>query len=169
MVTAQQIIARLGLKPLPGEGGFFAPTWVSASPSVAEASRPAGTAIYFMITPDSFSAFHRLTTDEVWHFYAGSRVEHVQLLPGGDVSVTRLGPDILAGDVPQLVVPAGTWQGARVLHDGAESKNPRLWSLLGCTMAPGWDEREWELGRQGELIEEFPSCAEWVEALTRAL
>jgi predicted cupin superfamily sugar epimerase len=149
---AQRIIAALRLAPLPREGGWFRQTWRTA----------AGSAIYYLMTPDDFSALHRLGSDEIWHFHAGDPVEHVQIEPReGAVRKTRLGPDVGGGDHPQLIVPAGVWQGARIGSIAAG------WSLLGCTLAPPWDERHFVLGGRGTLLREFPGHAALVRALTR--
>jgi predicted cupin superfamily sugar epimerase len=152
--TARQLIATLQLEPLAGEGGFFRPTWRSATAS----------AIYFLMTPDDFSALHRLAQDELWHFYGGDRVEHVQFDPhAGSLRVARLGADILAGDEPQVAVPAGSWQGARIAAGAAGHG----WSLLGCTVSPPWDERGFALGGRDDLLARFPAHAAWIHALTR--
>lgn len=153
--TAATIIAALQLAPLPREGGFFRVTWRTG----------AGSAILFLLTPDDFSALHRLAQDEVWHFHAGDPVEHVQLDPRtGALRRTRLGSDLGAGDAPQLVVPAGAWQGAR-LHPAAQ--RAAGWALLGCTLAPPWDERGFELAPRAALAAEFPAHADLIRALTR--
>jgi predicted cupin superfamily sugar epimerase len=158
---ACRIIEQLQLVPLPREGGFFRQTWRDA----------AGSAIYFLMTPAEFSALHRLPADEVWHFYAGDPVEHVVLDPSsGALRVTRLGADVLSGDVPQLVAPGGCWQGARIAADGARGPSTDLragWALLGCTLAPAWDERDFELGERPALLREFPDAGALIRALTR--
>lgn len=158
---AQAIITRLGLAPLPNEGGWFRQTWVSGE-RLAN-GRAAGSVITFLVTPEDFSALHRLKTDEVWFYQAGDALEHVMLEPGaGAGRVTRLGGDVLAGEVPQLVVPGGVWQGARLAAGGR-----RGWALVGCTMAPAWDEREFELGGRAGLAGEFPRARAQIDALTR--
>lgn len=160
MDEAEKIIARLGLAPLPGEGGWFRRTWTGAPES---GGRPAGTAIYFLITPTAFSALHRLATDEVWHHYAGDPVELVRLHPGAAAAeIIVLGPDVLAAQQPQAVVPAGVSQGA-CLAPGAV----RGWALLGCTLAPGWDERVMQLDERATLLAAFPGAAEIIVRLTR--
>lgn len=153
--TAEQLIAALRLEPLPHEGGFFRQTWRSETSS----------SILFLLTRESFSALHRLDRDEVWHFCGGHPVELVQLGPDGGVArETRLGPDVLAGEQPQWVVPAGCWQGARL---AVRSTGPDDHALLGCTVSPPWEERAFSLGRREELLREFPAQAAWVHALTR--
>ncbi|MBW8780794.1 MAG: cupin domain-containing protein [Verrucomicrobia bacterium] len=159
MPSAAEIIAALQLAPLPNEGGFFRQTYVSAA--TLPGGRPAGTAIYFLLTPEDFSALHRLHTEEIWHFYAGDTVEHLILDPTtGEGRQTLLGADCLRGLTPQLAVPGGTWQGARLVAGGA-------WALLGCTMSPGWEEREFALGGRDALVARFPAWAADIETLTR--
>ena len=158
---AQQIITKLGLEPLPNEGGYYRRTWTG--PAVSKDNRrPMGTVIYFLITPEKFSALHRLETDEVWHFYAGDPVELVQLDPSSQaIQKDILGSDILGGHIPQIVVSAGVWQGARLT-----SVN-QSWALVGCSMAPGWDEREFTLGNRESLLESHPNAAPEIHGLTR--
>jgi len=158
-MTAADLIASLRLEPLPREGGFFRQTYASATrlPS----GRPMGTAIYFLITPEEFSALHQLRNEEVWHFYGGDAVEHLILDPAtGEGRKIRLGSDFVAGQTPQLVVPGDTWQGARLAEGGT-------WALLGCTMSPGWDEREFTLGDRATLTAEFPVWAADIRTFTR--
>lgn len=162
MRTAADIIAALQLAPLPNEGGFFRQTYSSAH--ALPGGRAAGTAIYFLVTPEGFSALHALRTEEVWHFYAGDPVDHLILDPVTHIGAkTLLGPDLALGQRPQLVVPAGAWQGAR-LADGPQAHG---WALLGCTMSPGWDESEFSLGERAALVARFPDWTVDIVALTR--
>lgn len=157
---AERIIAKLGLERLPGEGGYFRRTWTGSALEGSE--RPAGTAIYFLITPKEFSAWHRLQTDEIWHFQSGDPVKLMQLDEStGELRTVQLGPDILGGDEPQVVVPAGVWQGARL------ASVDRGWALLSCTLAPGWDELEFQLGDSEELQRKFPQAAVEIGELIR--
>lgn len=150
--AARAVIAALRLEPLPQEGGFFRATWRNATSS----------AILFLITPEEFSALHRLAQDEVWHFHAGDPVEHVQLdAANGEVTTTRLGPEVTRGDQPQLVVPAGRWQGARL----AEARQG--FALLGCTVSPPWQEDGFELARREVLTARWPAHAALIRAFTR--
>jgi uncharacterized protein len=152
------------MKPLPREGGFFAPVWKSGE--TGPGGRALGSAIIFLITKADFSALHRLKMDEIWHFHAGDPAELVRLAPAsGSARAVVLGPDLTGGHVPQAVVPAGEWQGARILKPRA--RGARGWTLFGCTLAPAWDEREFELGRRRALLAEFPAHAQLVRALTR--
>src|SRR5262249_996461 len=109
MPTAQQIIALLDLKPLPREGGYYRETY-RAPESLRE--RSLCTAIYYLLTPDTFSALHRLPVDEIFHFYLGDPVQMVQLHPDGTGRILTLGPNLSAGQSPQVVVLGGVWQGS---------------------------------------------------------
>ena len=156
----EEIIAQLGLVPLPREGGFFRQNWVS--PARLANGRAACSGIWFLLTPGNFSALHRLQAEESWHFFEGDPVEHVQLDPTG-TRVKLLGADLQLNQQPELVVPGGVWQGARI----ADCAEPRGWALMGCTMRPAWDEGEFELGQRATLRREFPGASEWIGALTR--
>ncbi|EPH44125.1 cupin domain-containing protein [Streptomyces aurantiacus] len=156
-VTAEELTARYGLEPLPFEGGRFRQTW--AGPPDAS-GHPAGTAIIMLLTSaaDDFSAMHRLPTDEVWHFYQGDPLDLLLLWPDGRDELRILGDG--DGEEFQLVVPAGTWMGARV-RDGGE------WSLFGTTMAPGFLESDYEGGDPDELAARYPQQAELIRRLCR--
>ena len=153
--TADDLAARLGLVPLPTEGGRFRRTW--AGPPDAN-GRPVGTAILMLLStaPDDFSAMHRLPIDEIWHFYRGDPLELLLLHPDGRSEVRLLGD----GDLVQTVVPAGSWMGARVAADGA-------WSLFGTTMAPGFMPSDYEGGDAEELCRRYPEREELIRALCR--
>lgn len=153
--TARALVQALGLQRLPGEGGFFRPTWRTEKSS----------AILFLLTRDEFSALHRLDREEIWHFYAGHPVEHVQIDPDrGTAHVTHMGPAVLAGERPQVAVPAGVWQGARLDPSTAGADD---YALLGCTVSPPWDEQGFILGERAALLESFPAQAILIRALTR--
>lgn len=158
---ARQVIARLGLTPLPHEGGFFREIWTSSAR--LSSGRAAASAIYFLMAPNDFSALHRMAVEELWHFHAGDPVEHVQLdAKAGGAIVTRLGPEILNGDRPWLAVASKVWQGARIVPGAG-----RGWALLSCAVSPAWDRAEFELGNAGELRRWFPANERWVRELTR--
>jgi predicted cupin superfamily sugar epimerase len=152
--NAAAVIAALRLEPLAGEGGLYRQTWRSQTAS----------AIFFLMTPENFSALHRLAKDEMWHFYAGDPVEHVQLMRDGAARMVRMGPDVLAGDQPQVLVPAGTWQGARLT---TSERTCHGFALLGCTVSPPWEDDCSTLGVRAELIRTHPAHAELIHALTR--
>jgi predicted cupin superfamily sugar epimerase len=166
MPTADEIIRKLNLQPHPKEGGHFRETYRSADvvPGAAlpvryGADRSACTAIYYLLTPGTFSALHRLRTDEIFHFYAGSPVHMMQLFDDGSSREILLGPDVLAGQSPQVLVPRGVWQGS-VLEPGGN------YALLGCTVAPGFDYADYEHGRRDELLRAYPQFRERIEQLT---
>lgn len=151
LLDAERVIALLQLKPLKFEGGYFRQTYYSES----------STAIYFLLTsvPPSFSVLHSLPHDEIWHFYTGDTVELLLLYPEGHGKVLELGNDLENGHRPQIVVPAKTWQGARVLSVGK-------WALLGTTMAPGFNTDEFNRGRRSELLIKYPDFKEKILDLT---
>jgi predicted cupin superfamily sugar epimerase len=167
VLSADEIRRILGLKPLELEGGYFAETYRSShrlSPEVLPGGhgvpKSLSTAIYYMLTSDSFSALHRLPTDEVYHFYLGDPVEMLQLWPDGSSKILRLGPNIMQGMRLQTVVPAGVWQGSRLIEGGRVA-------LLGTTMAPGFDPADYEPGARDLLADAYPDQREMIVALTR--
>jgi predicted cupin superfamily sugar epimerase len=148
MPTASEVIDALNLQPLPGEGGYFRQTWVL--PSVG--GRPAGTAIIYLITPDSFSALHRLDADEIFHYYLGDPCEQVVIDSAGQLTTSVLGPDVLAGQCVQTVVPQDAWQGTKLVEGGR-------WALVGTTMAPGYHHAGFELATKDHLCDLAPHIA----------
>ena len=124
MTTAADIIAMLGMKPHP-EGGHYIETFRDAP----EGGRGHSTAIYFLLEAGECSVWHRVDAAEIWHYYAGAPLALTISPNGHDASAYRLGPNLAAGERPQVVVPAGEWQTAESL--GA-------WTLVGCTVAPGF-------------------------------
>ncbi len=168
MLTAQQLIELLDLKPLPIEGGFFRRTFTAsdvaaqkAAPARDRGPRALASVIYFLLYDDHFSALHRLLTDEVYHFYLGDPVEMLLLHPNGDSQIVILGHDLEAGQHVQFVAPAGAWQGSRVRPGG------RL-ALLGTTMTPAYEQDEFELGARAALLADYPEQAALIAALTTA-
>ena len=157
-MTVEELVARFGLEPLRLEGGFFVETWRGEERD----GRPAGTSILVLLAAarDQFSALHRLPVTEVWHYHLGDPIEMLLLRPDGTSSVVWLGPDLRSGHVLQLVVPAGTWMGARVRPSGT-------WSLFGATMAPGFIPADYEGGDGDALAAVYPERAELIRALWR--
>jgi predicted cupin superfamily sugar epimerase/mannose-6-phosphate isomerase-like protein (cupin superfamily) len=166
--TAQQVIGRLKMQLIPGEGCWFAVTYKSPDPiegpAAAHADGPhfAYSAIYALETPRDFSALHRLVTDELWHFYGGTPVEMLLLYPDGHGETVVIGPDVLAGQRPQFLVPRGVWQGSRPLGSA-----PGAYSLFGTTMTPGFEYADYEPGYRDELAAAYPAFAGLISALTR--
>jgi predicted cupin superfamily sugar epimerase len=168
-MNVDRLIDALKLVPLEVEGGLFRQTFVAdetlgaeALPDRYEEAKPLSTLIYYLLTddPDSFSALHRLPTDEVYHFYLGDPVELVQLYPDGTSATVILGQSVLTGERVQHVAPRGAWQGSRLLAGGR-------FALMGTTMAPGFTESDYQGGDRAELIERYPGEAERIRALTR--
>ena len=167
MRTAQQIIDHLQLQPHP-EGGFFKETYRSSELILKDSlssnyngQRNCSTCIYFLLTPDTFSAFHRINQDEVWHFYDGSPIDLHCISPDGIHEQIIIGRDIANGQVPQYVVPGGYWFASRVLKNEG-------WALCGCTVSPGFDFQDFELVEGSELTAHFPAHRQLIDRLTRS-
>lgn len=164
--AVRRIVERFELVPHP-EGGYFREVYRSATklehpgiPAGSAASRAAGTLIYFLLSGDDFSAFHRVRfSDEIWHLYDGGPLELHLIDSGGRLVRRRLTSDVLEGE-PTAIVPAGTWQSAR-LTDGAR------FALGGCSVAPGFEYEDFEMPSATELIERFPRHAKIIRELTR--
>jgi predicted cupin superfamily sugar epimerase len=165
MLTAERICELLDLVPHTTEGGWFRETYrarrqLPADPaSSAERTRSLATAIYYLLTPATCSRMHRLRADELFHFYLGDPVEMLHLFPDGSARIVRLGTDLERGERPQVAVPAGVWQGARVAPGGRVA-------LVGTTVAPGFEYEDYEAGRRDELIAAHPACHDLIVALT---
>jgi hypothetical protein len=156
---ARALVAALELKPHP-EGGYYRETF--RSPTHVPASRgerAASTAIYFLLPAGTFSALHRVRSDEVWHHYDGDPVDLHTLEGDGAHAVTRLGRDLARGERPQVVVPAGVWQAAVPVGDA--------FALCGCTVAPGFDFADFEMPERAALVAVFPRLRSLIERLTR--
>ena len=165
-LDAEELKRLLGLVPLAPEGGHFAETYRSpvSLPAGAiggawTAPRALATAIYYLLTPGTCSALHRLRSDEIFHFYLGDPVEMLQLPPGGEGRIVVLGTDLVSGMRPQVVVPAGVWQGMRLRPGGGLA-------LLGTTVSPGFDPRDLEIGERGALTAAFPNFQDRIAALS---
>jgi uncharacterized protein len=166
MDPVSNIIQTLGLYPHP-EGGYFRETYRSQGEIGPEclvdqypAKRSFATCIYFLLTYGSFSAFHCITQDEIWHFYDGSPLHLHLITQQGNYSKIAIGRNLDEGEVPQFVVPGGTWFAATVI-------NPNGYSLVGCTVSPGFDFADFELGMREALISRFPQHSGIIKQLTR--
>jgi predicted cupin superfamily sugar epimerase len=135
-LTAAEIIARLELKPHP-EGGHYRETFRDTRAGAD--GRAFSTAIYFLLARGERSHWHRIDAIEVWHYYAGDALA-LHIAEDGHSRTIKLGPDLAAGEVPQIVVPAQAWQAAETTGD---------WTLVGCTVAPGFDFAKFELAPKG--------------------
>ena len=161
-MTAEEIKKLLQLSPHPLEGGFYRRTYTSAATlTLPRGQRAACTAIYYLLEPGTFSEMHVLSSDEIFHFYLGDPVEMLQLYPDGRSEAFTLGPDLAAGQHVQLVIPAGVWQGTRLLGNGQVA-------LMGCTVTPGFDFADYRNAAAEELIAKWPHEAERIRALTRS-
>ena len=166
MVSADDIIRLFGMKPLPGEGGYYAETYRSADvldagalPARYGRDKTCSTTILYLLTPDTCSVLHKLPTDEVYHFYLGDPVTMLQLFPDGTSRSVTLGPDILNGQQVQVMVPRDTWQGS-MLRDGGR------FALMGTTMAPGFDFSDFEPGERQALLTHYPDQEHMILRLT---
>ncbi len=144
MRDSAELIARLGLSPHP-EGGHFRETYRAAEQvSTPWGPRAASTAILFLLQAGERSHRHRIRSDEAWHFHGGGGLLVHELSPSGETRTTRLGMDLAAGEQPQHVVPAGHWFAAEPAADSP-------WSLVGCTVAPGFTFSDFELASSAQL------------------
>jgi predicted cupin superfamily sugar epimerase len=156
---AADVVRLLQLEPLDQEGGYFRRTGESAT--ILPNGKRAWSIIYFLVTPDGFSAMHRVAEDEIWAFHAGDPLESLRLRPDGTGEWVKLGLDLAAGERPQDVVPAQTWQGTRLAVGGR-------WALVTCVVAPEFVLSDFELGDGAALTAAYPAWADGIRALTRA-
>lgn len=154
---AQQWIDRLQMQPHP-EGGFYKETYRSAG-NIPDLDRSYATGIYYLLLENAFSAFHRIKSDEMWHFYAGETLEIAVLSPDGSLKIHRLGPRWEQGGRFQLVVPANHWFASRMM-------DTTTYALVGCTVSPGFDFRDFEMAERKNLLNEFPQHQAIIQQLT---
>ena len=147
-LTAERLITLLRLEPLLPEGGFYGSIYPHGDSVHSGVS-----SIYYLVTPDSFSSFHQLTSDEVWHFLQGDALEQVQIYPDGSVRKYRLGSDIHGGESSVTIVPADVWQGTRLVSGGE-------YALCGCTVNPAYTDKCYTHGVYDQLLELFPGTEE---------
>jgi len=166
MKTAQYWIDRLALQPHP-EGGYFNEIYRSREcvdsaglPSRFQGARAFSTSIYFLLKSDQVSTLHRIQSDEIWHFYCGSRLNLYIIHPDGRLQVQKLGPDPDQGESFQLIAPAGCWFGADL--EAADS-----FTLVGCTVAPGFDFADFSLAKRQELLALYPQQRDIILKLTK--
>lgn len=166
-MTADEIIRLLELKPHPAEGGYFREVYRAdetiphgALPARYGGARAFGTAIYYLLTPESFSALHVLDSDEAFHFYLGDPVEMLQLHPSGASERVVIGNDLAAGHAPLVIVRRGVWQGSRLIPGGR-------FALLGTTVAPGFEFVDYRHGDGAALAARYPEQKDLIAVLTR--
>lgn len=149
------------------EGGAFRETYRAALTFPQQVLRPehtgernASTAIYFLLENGDFSAFHRIASDEMWHYYDGAYLHIYEIKPDGTLLIHKLGLDIEACEQPQILIPAGSWFASRVEVEGA-------YCLCGCTVAPGFDFADFELAQKSAFRQQYPQHASIIDELTR--
>ena len=165
-MTVETLVKELDLLPHP-EGGYFKETYRSEgkiahtclSPDF-KGDRNIATGIYFLIEKGNFSALHKIKSDETWHFYYGDALEVIEINELGQLTITQIGASILQGETFQYTVKANTWFGSRVSGNG-------LFSLVGCTVYPGFDFNDFELANRENLIKLFPNHQNIITELTR--
>jgi len=158
-MTLEEIIRLFDLRPHP-EGGFYRESYrAPGEVPTAFGPRAPSTCIYYLLVPDAKSRFHRLKSDEIFHFYLGDPVTWVLIHPGGLLEEKILGPAIGQGQRPQLVIPAGTWFGGFLNPGGA-------YALMGTTVAPGFDFADFEMAEGDKLTADFPAARDWIARLT---
>ena len=164
--SAQQWADLLQLLPHP-EGGWFKEMYRSQGKIAADSlpdefggERSFSASIYFLLAKGTFSAFHRILSDEVWHFYSGDALVIHEITPQGQYFAHRLGQDVISGERFQLVIPAGSWFASEVCEEGQ-------FGLVGCTVAPGFDFSDFEMAQQSLLIAAFPQHETIISRLCR--
>lgn len=164
-MTAKEIIDQLELQEHP-EGGYFKETYRSEGeiPNAVlgqqyQGDRNESTCIYFLLTSEKFSAFHKINQDEIWHYYKGAPLKLHIISKEGEYSYRMIGNDLQNNEVPQYVVKGGDWFAAEVIEENA-------YTLVGCTVAPGFDFADFVLPERKELTELFPQYQEIISKLT---
>lgn len=165
-MSAKEYVASLGLQSHP-EGGYYKRTYesdeqlpVAALPARFTGDRLISTAIYFLLEGVDYSAFHRINSDEVWHFYSGGGLHIYVIHPDGRGECLLLGNDPNKGYQFQQVVKAGCWFASKPADENS-------YSLVGCTVAPGFDFADFEMANQMALLQNYPQHREWIEMLCR--
>lgn len=163
----QDIIKKLNLVPLSFEGGYYKETYRSDDivdkdclPNRYTKSKSICTAIYYFLTPDSFSSLHKLPSDEIFHFYMGDPVEMLQLSPNGSGKIIKIGNNLEKEEVPQVAVPKFYWQGCRLIEGGK-------YALMGTTVSPGFDSEDFISPDKEQLIKDYPGFEKYIRALLK--
>lgn len=161
----QDIIDKLALQKHP-EGGYFKEMYRAEEtlhknqlPERYTGTRNISTCIYFMLTENDISVFHKIKSDEIWHHYMGDAVEIFVIEGDGNITTHVLGKDLLNNQVPQVMMPKDHWFAAKVVEGGS-------YSLMGCTVAPGFDFDDFEMAERESLLENYPQLKEWINIYT---
>lgn len=158
-ISYQDVINTLKLEPLTIEGGFFRETYRSQTPT-QDANRTCGTSIYYLLHAENISAWHRVKNDEIWLYHAGSPAVQLLLYPDGSWQERVIGADLSAGQTPQSLIPAGTWQAATLLD-----QSPDSWGLFGAVVFPAFEYRDFTAGNSAELCSAYPQAAKRIKQL----
>ncbi len=164
--SAENWVEKLSLQPHP-EGGYYKETFRACEeilsdhlPKRFSGNRSVSTGIYYLLEKENFSAFHRIKSDELWHHYDGGALLIHIIDDKGDYEVIKLGKNLDQGEVPQAVVPYGEWF-------AAEPEDKTSFAFVGCTVSPGFDFADFELGKRDELLKQHPQHKDIIEKLTR--
>ncbi len=159
-MTSKELIFQLELRPHP-EGGYFRETYRSGQVLHLPAgkSRNVSTAIYYLLEDDDKSRLHRIQSDELWFFHQGEPLEVVFINEAGEAGTILLGNNVNHGEVPQAMIPAKLWFGSRVRSSSG-------YSLVSCTVAPGFDFADFEMAEKETLLREFPHLEELIQQFT---
>ncbi len=167
-LTADDLIRQLGLAPLPWEGGYYKETWRAGVSIPKDAlgdaysgPRDAGTAIYYLLTPDTLSRMHRLPSSETFHFYLGDAVEMLLLEQPPTHRTITFGQNLAGGELVQFTVPGMVWMGARLKSGGSHG-----YALMGTTVAPGFDFDDLTMGEADALSAAYPGATEMIRTLS---
>lgn len=165
-MTVDYLVKKLEMLPHP-EGGYYKEVYrcdekisQKALPVRFTGDRNFATAIYFLIGKDNFSALHKIKSDETWHFYYGDTLEVIEIDDTGNLKITLVGNKLEEGEVFQYTVKAGTWFGSRVKAGGS-------FSLVGCTVSPGFDFDDFEMAERTDLIAKFPALLKVITEMIR--
>lgn len=167
MYALEQLVKTLKLEPHP-EGGYFRESYRSSGyissdnlPNDIDGNRNYCTGIYYLLKSDDFSAFHRINQDEMWHFYMGNAIQITMISTIGELESITLGQDLSRGQLLQFVVPKNYWFAAKVVASNS-------YALVGCTVSPGFDFKDFELAQRHRLIAQFPQHKAVIKSLTRS-
>lgn len=163
MTNQKNLIELLNLQPHP-EGGFYRQVYkaeeqIESLPSRFDGARAFSTAIYFMLTKETFSAFHIINQDELWHHYEGGTLKIHIIDQDGNYSFKLLGKNLAEGQEPMVVVPKETYFAAEVIEGD--------FVLSGCTVAPGFEFKDFQMPTRGELVKQFPDHETIITRLTQ--
>ena len=159
MPDADEIIRALAMSPHSEEGGYFRETFRSIVKTEATKQRRAGTSILYLLKGAEVSRWHRVRSDEIWMYHAGSPALQILLFPDGSWTERIVGPDILSGEMPQSLIPAWTWQATVLIDRSADS-----WGLFGAVVIPGFEYEDFKEGHAEDLIARYPDAEESIRA-----